>query len=160
MILATPPPTITYSCRFDDRSLGPLADALRRDLELLSGSRLAERRSDDIYARVSAALHNANRKDGTLTSPEAFSLTLELLNALPHDIPLPTVVVEADGNIGLDWDEGARQVVSLTVRDTPMVGFSALLGAEPLHGRTPFAGEIPQTVRYLLQRLYRQRPNR
>lgn len=137
--------------------MGPLADALRRDVERATRSRAVDR-GDEIYDRVSAALHSANREDGTLTSPEAFALTLELLNALPNDIPLPAVFVESDGNIGLDWDEGNRQVISLTVRDTPMVGFSALLGAEPLHGRMPFVGEVPSTLRYLLARLFpRQR---
>jgi hypothetical protein len=73
---------------------------------------------------------------------------------------LPQVVVESENEIGLDWDEGKHRVVSLTVRNTPMVGFAAYFGAEPLYGRTPFVGEVPETLSYLLARLFPKRTSR
>jgi hypothetical protein len=123
--------------------------ALRESINSALATPDFEDRGAEIYRRVDAALKVAS------TSPEALSRTLDLLNLLPPSVPLPDVVVESDSEIGLDWDEGVRRVVSLTVRDNPMVGFAAFFGAEPLYGRTPFAGAIPPTIRFLLRRLYR-----
>lgn len=136
-----------------DRALGEAGEVLRESIAIAMSPSLD--RGDEIYARVSSALRRAEQQDGVLIRPEAFGRTLELLSVLPQEIPLPEVVVESESEVGLDWDEGAGRVVSLTVRDTPMVGFAALLGAEPLHGRVSFAGEIPETLRFLLGRLFR-----
>jgi hypothetical protein len=155
MILATLPSATTsaqYSAAEDDRSLGEAGKALRDSLREAMSSTID--RGDEIYSRVSAALRNAQQSDGTLTSPEGFGRTLELLNRLPREIPLPQVVVESENEIGLDWDEGRGRVLSLTVRDTSMLGFAALFGEEPLHGRMRFTDEIPETLRFLFCRLY------
>lgn len=136
----------------EDRALGHAGHALR---ESISAAMLPPAdRGTEIYARVVGALDRAKEQDGTLVSPGTFARTLDVLNALPREIPLPDVVVETENEIGLDWDEAARRVVTLTVRDTPMVGFSALFGVEPMYGRVTFAGEIPETLRILLARLF------
>ena len=140
----------------EDRSLGPTGTALRE--LLIEGERAGSTvdRGDEIYKRVSSALHQASETDGTLVHPDAFSRALELLTVLPREVPLPEVVVESENEIGLDWDRGRRQVLSLTVRDTPMIGFAGLFGEEPLHGRMGFAREMPPTLRFLLTRLFRR----
>lgn len=157
-------PSAVYAAA-TDRSLGGAARALRLSCtyELATNalaSREFENRRSEIFRRVSAALHKASDADGTSTSPEAVGRTLEILAALPQDIPLPQVIVESENEVGLDWDEGSRRVVSLTVRDNPMVGFAAFFGAEPLYGRMPFVGEVPQTLRFLLTRLFPEQPSR
>ena len=159
---ASPATTAVLNSRAVDRSLGPAAGSLRKSIEnAIAGSEHAWStgfdRGPEIYAGVSAALHKAGAARGMFVSPDAFSRTIEFLNSLPDDIPLPAVVVESENEIGLDWDEGSRRVVSLTIRDTPMVGYAALFGAEPMHGRTPFAGELPETLRFLLARLFPHR---
>src|SRR5438874_1041586 len=145
---ATPLPLYSPAA---DRSLGPGGAELRRSLTSAltvddSRARLAE-----IYRRISAALQKAGTEDTGLTSPEAVGRAIDLLCLLPPRMPLPDVVVESENEIGLDWDEGSRRVVSLTVRDTPAIGFAAILGAEPLDGRMPFVGEVPERrVTYLV----------
>ena len=142
-----------------DRALGDTGIALRESIvRALAGSN-SDDRSTEIYRRVSAALQMA-AKEQSFTSPEAVGRTFEILNVLPRSIPLPEVVVESEDAIGLDWDEGPHRVVSLTVDDTPMVGFAAFFGAEPLYGKMPFTGEIPETLRFLLQRLHFQPSSR
>ena len=137
-----------------DRALGDTGVALRKSIVQAFAGRDSDDRTAEIYQRVSAALHKASTEHA-FTSPEAFGRTLEILNLLPRSIPLPDVVVESESGIGLDWDEGRHRVVSLTVGDTPMVGFAALFGAEPLYGKMPFTGQIPETLRFLLRRLHR-----
>ena len=154
MILAVPQAPQAVCARATDRSQGEVAIALRELIEKAVAKTDFEDRGAEIYRRVSAALHSASARDGIFTSPEAVGRAFELLRVLPTTVPLPEVVVESETEIGLDWDEGKTRVVSLTVRDNPMIGFSAFLGAEPLYGRAPFAGEIPETIRFLLRRLY------
>lgn len=160
MILgASDSPAAVYS-RAADRAMGATGIALGRSIVSALSMPDFEDRGAEIYRRVSEALHRASQDDATLTSPEAVGRALEILALLPKQIPLPEVVVESEGEIGFDWDEGSRRVVSLTVRDTPVVGFAALLGEEPVYGRMRFGGEIPETLRFLLARLYtgRARP--
>ena len=154
MILTVPAsPPAAYS-RATDRALGDAGNAIGLSISSALAMRDFEDRGAEIYRLVSVALHKASKDEGTLTSPEAVGRTLEILALLPKTIPLPQGVVESDREIGLDWDEGSRGVVSLTVRDTPMVGFAAFFGAEPLYGRVQFMGQVPETLRFLLSRLF------
>lgn len=159
MILAPTSSSPAACIRTTDRTQGDVGGALRASIARAMVSRDIEDRRTEVYRRVSAALHRAASGDGTFASPESIGRTIDLLNLLPSTVPLPDVVVESESEIGLDWDEGVRRVVSLTVRDNPMVGFSALLGAEPLYGHTPFAGEVPRTIQFLLRRLYQPTRN-
>jgi hypothetical protein len=160
MILAVPVAPEAVCARATDSSQGEVGIALRESVARALARTDFEDRGAEIYSRLSAALHRASAQDGTFTSPEAVGRALDLLNLLPPTVPLPEVVVESDTEIGLDWDEGSRRVVSLTVRENPMIGFAALFGAEPVYGRTPFVGEVPRIVRFLLDRLYARRSNR
>ncbi|MPZ19384.1 MAG: hypothetical protein GEV06_15930 [Luteitalea sp.] len=104
--------------------------------------------------RIGYALQKGREVERTLVGIEPFGQMIDLLAILPPEIPLPEIVVESENQIGLDWDEGSRRVLTLTVDDTQYVGFAALIGHEPLYGRVPLAGQIPETVAYLFRRLY------
>ena len=80
--------------------------------------------------------------------------TKDFLTTLPAEFPPPVIVVESENEIGLDWDEGAKRVVSLTIDDSDRIGFAALFGREPLYGKAEFRDGLPEMVRYLLGRLY------
>ncbi len=83
-----------------------------------------------------------------------FNKTFEFMMSLPTELPLPIVVVESGDEIGLDWDEDPQRVVSLTIDNSDLIGFSALFGREPLYGTVECIAELPQTLRYVLARLY------
>ncbi len=146
----TPPAIVS---RVSDRAQGSAGLALRQTVENALDTRDLRGRGDCIYGLLTAALHQAST-EGVHTSLETLARALNILTALPSAIPLPQVVVESENEIGLDWDEGSQSVLSLTVRDNPMVGYSAFIGSEPLYGRTPFFGEIPATLRFLFGRIY------
>lgn len=75
------------------------------------------------------------------------------LAALPAEIRRPEVILENTGEIGLDWQLRSNQVLSLNVGDG-VVGYAALIGDEPIHGRAPFVERVPQTVEFLFSRLF------
>ena len=111
-------------------------------------------RTSDIASRLLEAVTLAAERDGVGVSPRTRSKTIDFLMSIPAELPLPVVVVESEDEIGLDWDEGTERVVSLTVDDSDRIGFAALFGREPPYGRAEFSDGLPETVRYLLARLY------
>ena len=138
---------------FVDRSLGTEAEDLREQLRDAAAP-ASEDRGSDIVVRLLEAVTQAADKDGTAVSLNAFNKTIGLLTALSAELPLPIVVVESGDEIGLDWDEGAERVVSLTIDNSDRIGFAALFGRDPLYGRAECIDGLPETIRYLLGRLY------
>ena len=137
---------------WNDRSVSLEAQSLRASLR--EATRPPYDRGVEIYERVVNALTKAERQDGILITPQTFNRTRDFLASLPSQIPLPEVVVESESEIGLDWDESASRVLSLTVGDTPLVGFAGLFGNEPVHGKVVFAQEVPDTLRFFFGKLY------
>lgn len=136
----------------EDRSLSAEGRVLLKSL--VDAFAPPSQRANEILERVLRAALKAKDKDDTLVDFYVFARAVSFMNALPVNYPLPTVVVESENEIGLDWDEGPKKVVSLTVDRTSMVGFAALFGAEPLHGSFKAAQRTPDTLRFLLGRLY------
>jgi hypothetical protein len=152
--LALPP---VYS-EFDDRSVGAEGSALRHWLDEARNPDEArdpiDQRGEEIYSLLKAALRKADDEDGTLISLETFRRAIDFITLLPPDIPVPEIVVENDSELGLDWDEGAGRVLSLTIRETQFVGFAAMFGLEPMYGRVAVVSGIPEILTLLLRRLY------
>jgi hypothetical protein len=136
----------------EDRSLSAEGSALRKSL--VDATAPPSQRANEILERVLRAALKTKEKDDILVDVGVFARAVSFMNALPVYYPVPTVVVESEDEIGLDWDEGTQKIVSLTVDRTPMVGFAALFGEEPLHGSFKFALSTPDTLRFLLGRLY------
>lgn len=112
------------------------------------------RRREEAKERIVAAVTKAAADNVSIT-PSTYERALSVLRSLPSDFPLPDVIVEDDGEIGLDWDEDARQVLTVSVGEGPMLRYAALIGAEPAHGRVSFAGgTLPITLSFYLKRLY------
>lgn len=140
--------------RFDE-AVSQTAVQLRADLsEALAPDRTSdgERRDTFVERLVQATSEAATR--GVYATPEALDRAVALVSALASDLPVPDVTVDDDGEIGLDWDEGRRRVLTVSVGEGPTLTFASLIGTEPLHGRAPFNGTVPETLAFLLRRLY------
>jgi hypothetical protein len=139
-------------CTAQDHAVSAAGDELRESLrEALEPPRT---RAAEMFERIARALRKGRDSEGILVNVEPFGRVAAFLAMLPLEVPLPKVVVESENQIGLDWDEGVRRVLTVTINNTAYVGFAALIGHEPLHGRAPFGEQIPETVAYLLSRLY------
>jgi len=132
---------------YQDRALSAAGDEVRASI---TGA-LSPQRDAKIWDAISSALERGAEVDGV--DMDAFGRMYDLTAALPAWVPVPEIVVESDHEIGLDWNEGSRRVLSITVDETPFLGFAALFGHEPLHGRVPFVGDLPETLDYLFTRL-------
>ena len=151
MTFATALPWTDYA--FVDRSLGTEAEGLREELKDAAAPAGVDRKAD-IVTRLLEAVVQAADKDGTNVSFSAFDKTLDFLTSLSAELPLPNVVVESEDEIGLDWNEGPERVVSLTIDNSDRIGFAALFGRDPLYGKAKCTDGLPETIRYLLARLY------
>ena len=164
MTFAASLPWTTYP--YVDRSLGTEAAGLRLLLEdaasPASDAALPASigRTRDIFMRLVEALTEAARTDGITVSLYSLNKTLDFIQSLSPEIPLPAVVVESDDEIGLDWDEGPESIVSLTIDTSDRIGFAALLGSEPLYGRAECIAGLPDEIRDALAHLYPSAPLR
>ena len=153
MILAAAGCPVALYSPGQDRAVSFAGSELRKSLaDAMAPPRPS--RVEEIIDKVSRAILKAMDDEGVQVSSETFGRLFEVFAILPSEIPLPEVVVESERSVGLDWQEGRRRVLTLTIDDSPSLGFVALFGHEPLHGRVPFAGAIPETLAYLFSRLY------
>ncbi len=137
-----------------DRAISEVGAALRASMQQAIASPPNDNRTDIILQRIAAALRAGHANEGVFVSIVPYTRMFELLTLLPRSIDVPEIVVESENQIALDWDLGARQQLSLTINGTTFIGYAALIGHEPIHGRAPFAGTVPETVAHLLQRLF------
>ena len=90
-------------------------------------------------------------------SLEAITEAARFLELLPVSVPDPAIIVEDDGQIGLDWREGDKSL-SLSLGHLGMIGYSALFGAESAYGRVPFSRtDIPGRIAPFLASLVAER---
>ena len=108
--------------------------------------------------QIWASLIDAVRNDSDAATDGMSFVALEkasrFMLSLPPELPQPLVVVESEDEIGLDWDEAPERVVSLTIDGSGQIGFSALFGREPVHGKVEYIEGLSETLRHLLGRLY------
>jgi len=107
---------------------------------------------DHLLRALTASAAGSAPADGV--DAEAFNRALTFAAVLPNNLPTPEVVIEDDGEIAFDWNEGPRRVLSVSVGEGPMLGYAALIGPEPTQGRVAFAGSLPLMLGFLLRRIY------
>jgi hypothetical protein len=126
-----------------------------RDMTPPPSNREAEAARALKAASAEAATDNWDGYDGR---PVTYGVKLRaeaFLNALPADVPLPTIIaVDPDGEIAFEWYRGPRQVVSVSVGDRYAVAYAGLFGTNTSHGTEYFMDEFPAAVMDILRRLY------
>ena len=75
------------------------------------------------------------------------------LDALPFGIPAPSIGVEPDGQVTLEWHHSRRRTLSVSVTPEGDLHYAALLGPAKAYGTEPFLGEVPQTILGLIHRV-------
>jgi hypothetical protein len=65
-----------------------------------------------------------------------------LLKLLALDFTSPTIMIEEDGDICLEWSEAKDRVLSVSINTSGKMSHAALISGESLHGVTDDAGVI------------------
>jgi hypothetical protein len=138
-----------------DEAVSPAAESLRDRLAEAIAPRTSVRvdTTTVLVDRLVTAIQEGLRSGESLPSPETIRRAFTFAASIPADVAAPDVVIESDGEIGFDWDYAQRRVLSVSVGEAPVLRFATLIGAEPVHGRIPYAGVFPQTLAYFLKRL-------
>jgi hypothetical protein len=135
------------------KTAADLRDDVQEAAEVHNDRSVTRRHGSEIVGRLLRAMTKATR-DNVYVSVNAFRQAKDLLSALPDLTPLPDVFVDNDGEIGLDWDEDRRRTLTVNISDTPLLRYSALIGPDRLFGRMAFSGDVPDTLSFMLRRLY------
>ncbi len=135
---------------------------------ILAESRLTrERMQKSIYLGLGSEVFNElfdvseNCKqpgwDGDSAEPvsrDTFLNAFRFLESLPFGIQKPSVGVEPDGHVTLEWYKSPRHTLSISVSPDGFLYYSALMGLRKTNGSEPFFGEVPKIVLELIGKVY------
>jgi len=87
-------------------------------------------------------------------SQEVLRNAYVLLESLPPGFPPPSIGVEPDGALTLEWHRSARRTLSVSVSPDDELHFAALFGPNRVYGTEAYFGEVPDSVLDLIRRVY------
>lgn len=94
--------------------------------------------------------------DGQGAAPvaqETYRIAYRFLEALPLGTPAPSVGVEPDGHLTLEWYRSPRRTLSVSISPEGDLHYAALLGPSKTYGTEPFFGNAPKVVTDLVSRV-------
>lgn len=87
-------------------------------------------------------------------SSEAYCEAEKLLKLLPLSLPMPEIVPEPTGEIGLEWYEGKQFVFVISVGGNNVITYAGIFGeGNKTHGTEVFTESIPPTILRNIRRL-------
>lgn len=87
-------------------------------------------------------------------SHDAYAAAIQFAKALPQGFQMPVPVVDRDGCFSFEWRRGPRRSVLVAVHPDYSVHWTSWIGTSRQHGCDAFFGELPASVRQLIQQLY------
>jgi hypothetical protein len=79
--------------------------------------------------------------------------TYSFIEALPLGTSLPSIGVEPDGHLTLEWYRHPRWTLSISISPEYNLYYAALFGESVERGSEVFAGIVPRTILDLIQRV-------
>jgi hypothetical protein len=84
---------------------------------------------------------------------QTFRNTYFLIEALPLGVSLPSVGVEPDGHLTLEWYRHPRWTLSISISPEGILYYASLFGDSVERGSEVFSGKVPQAILDLIQRV-------
>ncbi len=69
-----------------------------------------------------------------------------LLKILALDFTSPTIMIEEDGDLCLEWAEAKDRVLSVSINTSGKMSYAALISGESLHGVTDDTSAINEVL--------------
>lgn len=79
---------------------------------------------------------------------------IRFISLLPSSFPMPHVIAEPSGEIGLEWYRNSQLIFALSFDGKSMISFAGIFGFNKLHGCEYFGDTIPSIIVESLKRLY------
>ena len=94
--------------------------------------------------------------DALPITEEAYFATIKLIKSLHVTVfPMPEVVPESNGEIGLEWYRRKRLVFTVSVSGNNEIVYAGLFGTNSVHGTGYFGDLLPSVILENLKRLYK-----
>lgn len=94
--------------------------------------------------------------DALPITEEAYFEAVRLIKSLPVTaFPMPEVVPESSGEIGLEWYRRKRLVFTVSVSGSNEIVYAGLFGTNRAHGTEYFGDLLPSVIVENLKRLYK-----
>ncbi len=77
-----------------------------------------------------------------------------LLECLPNGYPMPSVGVEPDGHVTLEWYRSPNWTLSVSISPESDLYYAALFGTNDVRGREVFSGKAPEIILSLIRRVH------
>lgn len=87
-------------------------------------------------------------------SKDSISEALEFIQLLPSSFPVPQILAEPSGEIGLEWYKSKRLVFAISFSGKNLITYAGIFGSNKTHGTEYFSDSIPSIVIENLRRLY------
>lgn len=87
-------------------------------------------------------------------SKDSISEALDFIQSLPSSFPVPQILAEPSGEIGLEWHKGKRLIFAISFSGRNMIAYAGIFGSNKIHGTEYFIDSIPSIVIENLRRLY------
>lgn len=95
--------------------------------------------------------------DGYSANPLSENSVLEALkfiDLIPSYFPMPQVIAEPSGEIGLEWFEDKRLIFVISFSGKNMISYAGIFGSNKTHGTEYFGDTVPPVIIDNLRRLY------
>lgn len=80
-----------------------------------------------------------------------------LLKALPDDIPLPSLIAEPDGTVGMEWYKDRRNAFVIAVKGDKTLEFASVYGfGNRQYGKVSYLDSLPRDLAIDLKRFLRR----
>jgi len=86
-------------------------------------------------------------------SRAALGEAARFIGALPLGVRAPSVGIEPDGHVTLEWYRSRQYLLSISVGQEGYLHYAALLGLSKSYGTEPFFGEVPNNILELIARV-------
>jgi len=156
-VFAPAPPTRPVDA---DQLMSDVPRALYRDWDAeLARSRAPTGRWTDFEAALynacmDAAAGNWDGYGANAVSTDSAAYAHRLLTVLPTAFPAPSIGVDADGEISLEWHGLPGSLLSVSVSPVGAVTYAGIVGASRVRGREPHDTRFPIALLALLQRMF------
>ena len=87
--------------------------------------------------------------------PQSYQNARRFLETLNGVLPQPSIGVDPDGEISLEWYRGPRLRFSLSIGPDSTIAYAGMFGINTVHGTETFIDELPASIVQNLRRLYR-----
>ncbi|MEW5816559.1 MAG: hypothetical protein AB1798_14345 [Spirochaetota bacterium] len=87
-------------------------------------------------------------------SKDSIYEALDFIQLLPSSFPMPQILAEPSGEIGLEWYKDKKLIFAISFNGKNMITFAGIFGSNKIHGEEYFGDSIPSIVIENLRRLY------